>query len=436
MWPVMSGAHRKVDFCGAWRWCSSLVAINVALAFNARAQPGQGLSFIWNPSSSPGIAGYALYYGTASRAYNVRVDAGTNTTVVVNGLTPGITYYFVVSAYNSMGSESLPSNELSFSIPTAAVNRPPTLDRLNGLTLDENAGPQSVNLSGITSGMTNEASALTVTAISINPQLIPTQVLSYTSPDTTGTLSLALATNQYGGGAIAVTVNNGRAISNTITRTLGVTVRPVQAQLGLGSTVLQAGQNGSVLVMFSSSSGVSDIQLVLKVESGVLTNFSLAPRTPELSAGTANATSQDPSTWLLHMKAGPGQVILGSNEIAQLNFTACPSRHSVAVPLNLMPFVATRADGVVLTNRPAQFGRVVIVGQEPLLEVSRGPVGTRDLILYGKPSVSYLVQCTTNLSNAAWTSLATITLPTTMAASVSGIDAVPQEMFCRAVELP
>jgi hypothetical protein len=170
--------------------------------------------------------------------------------------------------------------------------------------------------------MTNEASVLTVTALSVNPQLITGPVLSYISPGSTGTMSFALTTNLYGAGSIAVTVNNGRAISNTFTRAFGVTVHPTQAQLSLGSTVLQAGQNGSVPVMFSSSSGVNDIQLVLKVEGGRLTNFSLAPLTPELSAGTANAKSQEPNTWLLHMKAGPGQVMLGSNEIAQLNFTA------------------------------------------------------------------------------------------------------------------
>jgi hypothetical protein len=284
--------------------------------------------------------------------------------------------------------------------------------------------------------MTNEASVLTVTAISMNPQLIPRSVLSYTSPDTTGTLSFALATNQYGAASVAVTVNNGRAISNTITRTLGVTVRPTQAQLSVGSTVVQAGQNGSVPIVFSSSSGVTDIELVLKVEGGRLSDFSLTALTPELTSGTADTISQGSNTWQLHLMTGPGQIILGSNEIAQLNFMANPGQRSAAVPLDLMPFDATRADGVLLTKRPAQPGRVVIVGEEALLEVSRSPMGTRNLVLYGKPSVSYLVEYTTNLSNPAWTSLATIVLPATMTAPVSGIDTAPDEILCRAVELP
>src|SRR5437588_3377418 len=48
-----------------------------------------------------------------------------------------------------------------------------TLFRSVNLTINENAGLQTVNLSGISSGATNEAQVLTVTAISSNPALIP-----------------------------------------------------------------------------------------------------------------------------------------------------------------------------------------------------------------------------------------------------------------------
>ncbi len=417
------------------RWQDVLFVTILGLALSTRAQSGQSLAFIWNPSSTPGVAGYALYYGTASRAYNSRVDAGTNTTVVINGLTGGLTYYFVVSAYDANGSESLPSNELSCSIPQV-VNRPPTLDRPKSLTLDENAGPQNVYLTGMTSGMSNVMATLTVNAISRNLQLIPSPIVNYITPSTTGTLRFTPASNQFGSTAIAVTVNNGQVISNTITRALGVTVRPTQAQLSVGSTVLQVGQNGSVPVVFSSSAGVSDIELVLRVDTGRLTNFSLTPLSPELTMGAANATLQDPTTCLLHMEAGPGQVMLGSNEIAQLNFTAVTGQGSSAVPLLLQPFTATRADGVLLSGRPAQSGRVVIVGQESLLEIIKGPTGTRNLILYGKPFTTYLVEYTTDLSTPTWTTLASLNLPATMTASVSGIDAAPDEIFCRAVEAP
>ena len=40
----------------------------------------------------------------------------------------------------------------SFTVTVSPVNQPPTLNPLNGLTINENAGAKSVSLSGISSG--------------------------------------------------------------------------------------------------------------------------------------------------------------------------------------------------------------------------------------------------------------------------------------------
>ena len=53
------------------------------------------------------------------------------------------------------------------------VNQPndaPTLDPLLNLTLNENAGAQTVNLSGISSGAANENQTLTITACFEQPR--------------------------------------------------------------------------------------------------------------------------------------------------------------------------------------------------------------------------------------------------------------------------
>jgi hypothetical protein len=60
-----------------------------------------------------GLAGFKVHYGTSSHHYtntiNVRNPAAT--TYKVTGLLAG-TYYFVVTAYNTSGVESAPSNEV------------------------------------------------------------------------------------------------------------------------------------------------------------------------------------------------------------------------------------------------------------------------------------------------------------------------------------
>jgi hypothetical protein len=57
------------------------------------------------------LAGYSVHYGTSEASLSQTIDVAdaSATTYVVSGLTPG-TYYFAVSAYNSLGLEGAWSN--------------------------------------------------------------------------------------------------------------------------------------------------------------------------------------------------------------------------------------------------------------------------------------------------------------------------------------
>jgi hypothetical protein len=81
----------------------------------------------WNPSPSPAVAGYNVYYGTVSGNYTDKVVAGNVTTITVSGLTAGVTYFFVVTAYDTNGLESGFSNESSFvpGLPTVQIRVAP-----------------------------------------------------------------------------------------------------------------------------------------------------------------------------------------------------------------------------------------------------------------------------------------------------------------------
>ncbi len=57
------------------------------------------------------VVGYRIYYGSAPGAYKGYLDAGSRLDFSIS-VAPG-TYYFAVSAYNSSGGESIPSNEVS-----------------------------------------------------------------------------------------------------------------------------------------------------------------------------------------------------------------------------------------------------------------------------------------------------------------------------------
>jgi PKD repeat protein len=87
------------------------------------APPALGAAFTlqWDPNAEPSLAGYRLYYGTASRSYETRMDVGNVNTYYVTGLQDGVRYYFAVTAYDQQGRESGYSNEV-----TAKRNVPPT----------------------------------------------------------------------------------------------------------------------------------------------------------------------------------------------------------------------------------------------------------------------------------------------------------------------
>ena len=113
----------------------------------------------------------------------------------------------------------------SFSLTVLAVNRPPTLDPIDSLILNQNAPVQTVTLTGITRGASNELQHLAVSASSSNPGLIADPVVSYASTAATGTLSLVPTPGSNGFATITVTVNDGQSANNLFTRSFSVTVR-------------------------------------------------------------------------------------------------------------------------------------------------------------------------------------------------------------------
>jgi hypothetical protein len=112
----------------------------------------------------------------------------------------------------------------TFTVTANPVNDPPTLNTPGNLTILQNAGVQTVNLSGITSGAANEAQVLSVTAASSNPGLIPHPSVAYTSPSSTGTLGFTPAANGSGTANITVTVRDNAASNNVVARSFVVTV--------------------------------------------------------------------------------------------------------------------------------------------------------------------------------------------------------------------
>ncbi len=104
----------------------------------------QSVSLAWNASSSPGIASYVVRYGTASGVYSVATNVGNQTAATIAGLQAGQTYYLAVTARDSAGIESPPSNETSYQVPVAPV-APPQISLVAPLANANFQAPASIN---------------------------------------------------------------------------------------------------------------------------------------------------------------------------------------------------------------------------------------------------------------------------------------------------
>ncbi|HKE60333.1 MAG TPA: Ig-like domain-containing protein [Pyrinomonadaceae bacterium] len=136
---------------------------------------------------------------------------------------------------NDQGNTPAPAQSDSdlIGITVNPVNDAPTLNAIsNPAAILEDAGLQTVNLSGISEGPTNESSqTLTITAVSNNTGLIPNPTVSFVENSTTGSLSYTPVADTSGSATITVTVTDSGGTAsggvNSLTRTFTVNVTAV-----------------------------------------------------------------------------------------------------------------------------------------------------------------------------------------------------------------
>jgi fibronectin type 3 domain-containing protein len=77
------------------------------------------VSLSWTASISPGIAGYNAYRSTSSGGPYTKLNSSliSNTNYADQTVQSGFTYYYVTTAVNSQGQESVYSNEASATVP-------------------------------------------------------------------------------------------------------------------------------------------------------------------------------------------------------------------------------------------------------------------------------------------------------------------------------
>ena len=186
----------------------------------------------------------------------------------------------------SGGGEFNTSNDTANDATTINfVNKAPTLNAISDVTVLEDAALQTVNLSGITAGAGDPPQTLTVTASSSNPAVIPNPTVTYTSPNTTGSISFMPLPDANGSVTITVTVKDSGGTANggvdTFVRTFMVTVIAINdppvnhvpgPQTGtLNGTLVFSAANSNLIFISDVDAGLDPVQVTLKATDGRLT---------------------------------------------------------------------------------------------------------------------------------------------------------------------
>lgn len=122
------------SFKRAWLIAGLASLIAVGAPFSASAL--RSVTLAWVAPDDPGVTGYTIYYGTASHHYTQVAPVIGDTSITINNLIDGTTYFFAVSAHTLIGVESDLSDEISYDVPPP----PPPFDgAYNGLFCETNA---------------------------------------------------------------------------------------------------------------------------------------------------------------------------------------------------------------------------------------------------------------------------------------------------------
>jgi hypothetical protein len=125
---------------------------------------------------------------------------------------------------------------------------------------------------------------------------------------------------------------------------------------------------------------------------------------------TAAVDQSNPNVLSFSFTAGEGAPLQGTQQLARIHFTTTSDQLSAIVPLTIESLTYTKMgngpDPTLILNQ----GRVVILGNRPLLE-ARVENGQRQLVLYGRVGSNYTVQSRLNLlPGNAWANRSTITM--------------------------
>ncbi len=368
---------------------TTLLALFAAFCGTAAAE--QSISLSWTASTDTNVVGYYLYYGTNSSNYSSSIDVGLNTMATITGLTgKSVNYYFAAASYNSARMQSPLSNQALF-------------------TTSSNAGP---SLEALPSLAGNVYSLLVVTNTATDPDVL-TSPLTYSLSSAPPNMRINTNTGRLmwhpqmsdGGTTNTVTVQVAESTGLYSTQSFFVVVSNA-AQVWLSNVVVALGNTGVAPITVAASTPLTKLSFVLSAPANRVTNVTVTSLLPSIATVTQSPAGAATST--VTITAVSGQVISGTQQIAQVSFVATSGLPSTFSAGTVSSVAATAANGEPVPKGFGATDQLVLVGTQPLAWPGVQTNGTQSLILYGPSGNTFQVQSSTNwLSASGWTAYAT-----------------------------
>ncbi len=267
------------------------ILTGILLALVLAAPTVSGVTLEWDPSPDAWVAGYAVHYGTVSSNYTVRIDVGNQTSATISNLTAGVTYYFVATAYTADGQESLPSNEVAYTVPFSQTNQAPQIvaGADQTITLPATA---TLSASVTDDGLPTELGMVSVVWSSVSgPGMV-----TFSDPTTVATTA---AFSQPGSYVLRLMATDGDLIS---TDELTVTVNlPVMTELTFASTA------GTISAPFVVSGDTISQPALTTVSSGgrAAYNFTIVNAGDYTVSALVNAPNTAADSFFVNIDAEP-----------------------------------------------------------------------------------------------------------------------------------
>ena len=328
--------------------------------------------------------------------------------IKVSGCQPNTTYYFRVRSTNANESVVWPA---SGQLPSVTTARESTFAPHSKQLLLDIPG---TNVTGrlITLGNTNTSAKI---AAVVGDGAAPNQAFFNVSD----LVSLMGGSNQIPVDPFPVTVdllgpNHERGLDARYTLvfdpefTVGqVDIRTFGREFLLvsaGQLILEQGEAGSIPLSIASSEGVTDITFGLRIPTNRLSNLTLQTIAPEIQS--AQFVPVDSSSYGIEITTRAGTAIQGTQEVARLHFVAvsnAPPSFNIIQPFEIE---GSRIEGTPYARGLARNGRVIVVGDQPLLEALLLPADVRDVMVYCRPGATINLE-TSLISSGGWTNHAT-----------------------------